>query len=520
MVGHVSKLGPAAVFCCSLLFLPSHLQAHISTTPSEGGTTATMSLDALSDELLLLVIKSLPLEVEAATYEWISNTSCPNLKWVVNLSRTSRRLRLLVQEHLYETYDNRVYTPYLFLRSIMSNANAAESVRSMKIDYIVCPSPIYDESTGWKDWEIKEAIEKNLPSLYQPSLSDCEEIEAGMKALQIPDWKEWANRCNHETKNQEPLSAVILMHTPNVQHLEIKHGRVPWDEPKWLDVISHVAGAGTLGRVHILSQLKSIRIHTGVSHTDRIALKTLSPLFRLPSLTRLALVGLREPKGVAHGEPSFRWSVPLGSSSIEELLLYDCYIDAHSLAAMTATCRSLKTLRYDHINKSHDPQHYLHYGLVSQALQPHRHSLRHLALQYSEIHDAGSTKDGIIGKLGSLKSFQKLEYLECSIRAFAWVLGPHTNLEDNLPSSLSTFVFTQRDFDSEEDCMRMCEHTAAHCRTYLPLLENFRVEKRFDTLRNSQPSLYWVNIWKAFIDNGVRFGVYQWTSLRDKSWDE
>jgi hypothetical protein len=479
-----------------------------STTPSAGGTGTTMSLEGLSNEVLLLIIKSLPLEeVEVDELDSIPSHLCPNLQWVVNLSHTSRRLRMLVQEHLYATYSSRIGTPYLFLRTIMSNADAAESVRSMTIDYTHWQNMPYNDLL--RTFEHIEGVKNKIRSSFEPSLSEREDTEGGMKILQIPDWRTWATRCNEESWNKDTLSAAILMHTPNIQHLDILHGHLPYDQPRWLDILWHAVGPKSLGRVHVLSKLKSIRISN-----CEMSLETLSPLFRLPSLTKLALLGLLGPYEVAPREPTIQWSVPTRSSSIEELSLYNCYVGISHLNTMMETCRSLTKIQYDHsdVGFGHNPS--LDYRVVFQAIQPHRDSLRHLALQSSHMYGADPENNGIVGTLGSLKSFEKLEYLKCPIRALTHVPEPQTNVFEKLPSSLSTFVITVKDFDKEEILMQMCEHTAAQGRAHLALLEKFRLEMTWHTLTvRSPPSLQWGKVWKAFANIGVEFVIDEWMGL-------
>lgn len=456
---------------------------------------AKASLLDLPNELLLQVIEYLPcLDLR--------NFNQPTL---VALSCTNRRLHALVESYLYDGYNSFFGNPYLFLRTMMINPEVAGKVHSLTLAY----------GTGVHEDR----------KIYNATIADRQSIKSGLKALNIPDWKTWATDCNDEATDQELLYTAVLMHTPNLTSLDIDDGEVPYQLPKWIELIRHCAGGNSFGRVHHFSQLKSIKVDIGI-----LRLRHLIPLFRLHSLRSLTLVGLVETEETAQaGPPSFRWPVPAGSSSIEEVSLPDSFLHINILTTMLNTCRALKKLRYEHRDErwfyrrgrgsaywfeSEDGVSWttndvttalLSYSKLSLALHRHSKSLTSLEV-FDEVNDAVHNYANI-GSLGMLRRMVRITYLKGPLGAFVEVTkGPHTHLNQDLPPSLKTFHVIIKWTDEEHACISVFEHMVIDLRHFLPELEELRIET--EALRCSL-DYNWDRIRKPLEAAGVKVIIEQ-----------
>lgn len=452
--------------------LPSQKSSRLSKTrnsykPKDSLPTISKSkltLNELPVELLLQIIEYLPCH----------DIKSFNLPTILSLSLTSRRFNQLVRHYIYEEYNSFFGTPYLFLRTLISNPQAATEVRSLTLSY----------GPG--------VHEDRKP--YNPSVIDRGEVKDSLKALDIPKWKAWATDCNNEETDQETLYAVILMHTPNVAFLDLDDGDVPYQTPKWIDVIKQSVGGNSFGRVHHFSYLKVLRVDIGT-----LRLRTLAPLFRLPALQRLILVGLVE---TAHAKPgkglSFKWPVSRRSSPVEELLLSDCFMDPHILETIMETCLKLKSFQYEHrderwyfrlgggstywrdadAGQTETVEHHpvlCHYPTISTALLRHREKLESLQV-FDGVDDDNQNYRGT-SSLGSLRTLNRLKFLKGPIGAFADPNpGNCSSMIENLPASLEAFHLVIKWNDEEHACLPALEHMAINLRSHLPALQELRIK--------------------------------------------
>ncbi|KAF2261203.1 hypothetical protein CC78DRAFT_535816 [Lojkania enalia] len=428
------------------------------------------TLGNLPDELLLQILNHLPcLDLE--------NFQLPS---VVNLSLTNRRLHNVCLERLYVAYNSFFAAPYLFLRTMISNHNAAQMVHSMEISY---GSGVHEDR-----------------GVYCPLLSDRRTIKAGLKELNIPGWKEWATDCNDEGSDQEILYAAILMHTPNIASLEVDDGELPYHIPKWVDLIRYATSGTKFGRMHSFQKLETITLDIG-----GLRLRNLAPLFRLPSLRKLTISGLVETNKVIKGDPfPFKWPIASGSSSIEELYLPNAFLDTAVITAILDSCRTLKQLQYDHrddrwfyrqargyqwweeFTNSDDPLTFapLSYPTLAKALHRHRNTLESLQFWddiyegiYANLNLRNHRIYRTFGHLGNLKGLEKLKTIKGTLAAFVDIeKGPSATLVENLPPSLTHICLIVRWDDRELKCMPSLEHAASYYRSHLPLLKEIRLE--------------------------------------------
>jgi hypothetical protein len=410
-------------------------RAKPSLAPPEKKRNAITTLDDLPDELLLEILEYLPCP------DWEGG----NLKTIASLSLTNRRLHYMVEGRLYLAYNGFSHDPYLFLRACASNPRIAERVRTLKFKYHMTTDDIG-------------------PGSYSPSIPDRRDIKAALKRMGIPDWKLWATKCNDEETNREILFATILMHTPKVAALDIQDGKLPYANPKWLDLIRYAVSGRAFGHMHLFQHLNTIRVDVGW-----LDLRQIMPLFRLPSLRALTLNNLAEGEE-SHPEITLATaSIAAGSSPIEKLSL-SSYIRSSSVAVLLEACRALRTFGYGHVSYVNSKMDCLRYPIIYAGLQRHQKSLERLML--NECFDENRPAILQTGTMGDFRDFTKLSHLEVPLVTLTKVYaGSCTTLPETLPTSLKSFMPSIGEGDYEKQCVFAFKHMAYSCRTDVPLLE-------------------------------------------------
>jgi hypothetical protein len=397
--------------------------------------SAIAKLDDLPDELLLEILECLPCP------DWEGD----NLKTIASLSLTNRRLHYMVEGKLYLVYNGFFHNPYLFLRACASNSRIAEKVKALTFEY-------------------NTAIDGTGPENYCPSLPDRRDIKAALKRMNIPDWKAWATKCNDEETNREILFATILMHTPKVAALDIQDGKLPYGNPKWLDLIRYAANGRVFGHMHLFQHLNSIKVDVGW-----LDLRQMMPLFRLPSLRALTINDLAEDEGTHPEVTLANASISAGSSLIEKLSL-SAYIRSSSIAVCLEACRALRIFGYGHVSYVNSKIDCLRYPVIYAGLQRHQKSLERLML--NEYFDENRPAISQTGTMGDLRDFTNLSYLEVPLVILTKVYaGSCTALPQTLPPSLKSFTPSIGEGDYEKHCVFALKHMAYSCRTDVPLLE-------------------------------------------------
>ena len=431
-----------------------------SLAPPERKRSIITTLDDLPDELLLGIIEYLPCP------DWEGD----KLKTVASLSLTNRRLHYMVEDKLYLAYNGFFHNPYLFLRACASNPRIAERVRALKFEYHMTTYDIGPES-------------------YCPSIPDRRDIKAALKRMDIPDWKAWATKCNDEETNREILFATILMHTPKVAALDIQDGKLPYGNPKWLDLIRYAVSGRGFGHMHLFQHLNSIRVDVGW-----LDLRQMMPLFRLPSLRALTLNDLVEDEG-SHPEITLaNASIVAGSSLIENLSI-SSYIRSSSVAVLLEACRALRIFEYRHVSFVNSKMDCLRYPIIYAGLQRHQKSLERLML--NEYFDENRPVIFQIGTIGDLRNFTKLSHLEVPLVTLTKVYaGSCTNLPQTLPSSLKSFTPSIGEGGYEKQCVFAFKHMAYSCRTDVSLLGELTLVVQ--GILNSEDLYDWKSLQKVF----------------------
>ncbi|KAF2789170.1 hypothetical protein K505DRAFT_313636 [Melanomma pulvis-pyrius CBS 109.77] len=457
--------------------------------PSAKKATSFATANDLPDELLLQILDYLPCH----------DLKNFNLPTIISLSLTSRRLHYIVEDKLYAAYNSFFATPYLFLRTCGNNRQISQRVKSLDFSYGL------DVHADRKR--------------FIPSVTDRRELKGALKALEIPGWKDWATDCNDEMVDMEILYAAILMFTPNVTSLYIDDGDLPYQTPKWLNVIHCAVSGIPFGHMHQFSYLKSIRVDIGA-----LNLRSLWPLFRLPSLRALTMIGLLEPRIFPHYKLTPQtWRIAPGSCPIEELMLPDCFINTTNLVMLLDACRTLRIFQYEHrdersLNRKEQYTAYpgsalgstlgttkLHYPTIASALERHCHSLENLQLydDFEKIRPSYLST----GIVGNLQDFKKITYMKGSLGALADVNAPsRATLVENLPRALKSFHLVINWSPQEHHSVSALEHMASYCQTYVPLLEHIHIEAKAHA---SAFPFSWNKIRKKFYEMGVKMVLNQ-----------
>ena len=275
-------------------------------------------LNDLPDEIILEILDYLP-GIDLKHFQLLT---------LASLSRTNRRFHRIVTGRLYAAYDSFFCTPYLFLRTVMSSPGLASHVKSVSFRY-------------------GPNVHAERPD-YVPSVSDKQLVKDSLKKLNIAkfDWKKWASDCNDRNVEQEQLYATILLYTPNVAKLEIDGGALaameqkPNKLPWWLVHFRHVVNGKDFGRVHRFQHLKCIRVDV-----QRLRLRHLAPIFRLPSMRKVTLIGLVE---WAHTEEDSKEALQrlFRVSFIDELHMEKSFVHDDVLDVVISCVKKLRGFRY------------------------------------------------------------------------------------------------------------------------------------------------------------------------------
>lgn len=216
-----------------------------------------------------------------------------------------------------------------------------------------------------------------------------------------------------------------------------------------------------------LSRLKCVSIgpYARPIHSYRWNIANASPLFRLPSLENLWIIGGTFQLGM-DSELDIVWDCPENASNIKLLHLDTCELDTSTLCKILRSCKTLKTLEVLVTNGQPGVdqvswQFGIDWVMVPMALQNSRNTLESLILKTGIWKDPNSPHAPNDGPIGSLKAFSKLDYLlledsvilgrENGIVDSDYVEGGQgdSNIMDILPSNLKTFTLQLSKSDND-----------------------------------------------------------------------
>ncbi len=396
------------------------------------------TLDDLPDELILDILDYLP-GMDQQDFQ---------LDTLLSLSSTTRHLHRVVSERLYATYDSYFCEPYLFLRTLISNPHLAENVRHAKFRY---GDGAHVDRTR-----------------YRPNARDKKVIKEGMRALDFPDWKGWASRCNVDDIELDILHTAVLLHTPNLVSLDVEDGHISaYSKAKWPELIKKATMDGFFGRTHQFNNLKSVRIDA-----QNMVIHHLVPLLRLQSLRQLQLRELTEIELDIRAPAKLRRVLPKGCNNLEELILEECSLSFDSLTTLISSAQSLKSFRFHATQEDlilDDPA-----SMLQNALRRQADSLESLDIYnqpyYNDDNEALSH--------GGLEKFPVLSKLKCPL---CMVVDVHSapseaNILGYLPPALTNLSLFIRQYTSEEMFLDVLEGMASEYATKVPNLRTLQLD--------------------------------------------
>jgi hypothetical protein len=459
----------------------------------KGKARATFAwIDDLPDELLLSILDHLP-GIDLEDFQ---------LTALFNLSRVNRRFHALVSDKLYSTYNSFFIEPYLFLRTVISNAHLASRVRHVDFTY-----------GKWVHGERKR---------YRPNAQDKKVVKEGLKALGIPDWKTWATDCNTAKTDLDVLYTATLMQMSKVSSITI-HDNMTGDYytgtriPKWADLFKRAHLGTSLGRMHQFENLRSLRIEV-----TEVSLITLAPIFRTPSLRKISIKGLAEDSSGGHrAEQDFQHLFPRRCNELNELHLEDSFLSNDVLATIVASARNLKILDYGHTlyNIGEDefrvpPITAFGPTRLVEALEPQKTTLESLTITNDVVMDTGIKDTHLFNLCDGLQGFENLKYLSCPLDCIVNEdSSENTTLPERLPKSLTEFqIILREEFAKLNiDHARVWQDLATNHAIYTPNLKqvNVSIQAREMWLDHD-----WSDISEHFLANGIDF-----TAKLDWEWD-
>jgi hypothetical protein len=395
-----------------------------------------VTLDDLPDELILEILNYLP-GIDMQDFQ---------LHTLLSLSLSTRNLHRVVSDKIYSTYDSYFCEPYLFLRTLISSPRLGESVRHAKFRY-------GDDAH----------LERRR---YSPSARDKKIIKEGMKALDFPDWKGWATRCNSADVELDILHTAVMLHTPNLMTLDVEDGLISaYSRAKWPELIKKATTGEHFGHAHRFRALRSVRVDA-----QNMVIHHLVPILRLQSLRKLELRELSEIELDMRAPAELRRVLPQGCNNLEELVLEECSLRYDALETLIGSTRSLKSFRFDANQES-----VLLDGsgvMLQNALWRQKNCLESLDI----YHDPWHKDDEDPLHHGGLEQFPVLKELKCPLRMVVDVRsGASATVLEFLPPALETLCLTVRWRADEELFLPVLERMASEYSTIVPRLRRLQL---------------------------------------------
>ncbi|KAJ4331494.1 hypothetical protein N0V87_009121 [Didymella glomerata] len=395
-----------------------------------------VTLNDLPDELILEVLHYLP-GIDMQDFQ---------LHTLLSLSLTTRNLHRVVSDKIYSTYDSYFCEPFLFLRTLISNPRLGESVRHAKFRY-------GDDAH----------LERKR---YSPTARDKKIIKEGMKALDFPDWKGWATRCNSVDVELDILHTAVMLHTPNLVTLDVEDGLISaYSKAKWPELIKKATTGEHFGHAHRFKALQSVRVDA-----QNMVIHHLVPILRLQSLRKLELRELSEVELDMRAPAELRRVLPPGCNNLEELVLEECSLRYDALETLIASARGLRSFRFDANQES-----VLLGGsgvMLQNALWRQQNCLESLDI----YHDPWHKDDEDHLQHGGLEQFPVLRDLKCPLRMVVDVRsGASATVLEFLPPALETLCLTIRWGADEELFLHVLERMASEYSTTVPQLRRLQL---------------------------------------------
>lgn len=304
----------------------------------------------------------------------------------------------------------------------------------------------------------------------KPSMADKQTITAGLEALEIPNWRKWAQDCNksldlRHANNWEAsrvigrLYTALMMLAPNLTWLRIRHsGREPF--PDWLRVVHSSLGQNPIGRVPKHLQ------HLNIDACGSFLLSDAIALFHLPALKKLQLTRLGKPRS-SPGDRRHLLRLPV-ESTVEDLTLCHSPVELIDLAKIVSCCRSLRVFVYiyeDWIQLAPEDYAYLGNALASTS-----------TLEKMYIYD-DRTGGGLPNLLHNIPRMTKLKLLTLPMATFVSDDLPEDGMLLNLdlPPNIEEFTLNNILKDDHDVLLEILRQAIASAPSKMPLLKVVRL---------------------------------------------
>ncbi|KAJ8108457.1 hypothetical protein OPT61_g8160 [Boeremia exigua] len=442
-----------------------------------GAVRSYATLNDLPDELVLEILSYLP-GIDLQDFQLLT---------LLNLSLTTRHLHRIVSHKLYATYDSYFCEPYLFLRTLISNPRLGDSVRHAKFRY-------------GDDAHLDR-------TRYMPTARDKKIIKEGMRALDFPDWKGWATRCNAEDIELDILHTAVMLHTPKLVSLDVEDGAISaYSKAKWPELIKKATTGEHFGHAHRFIALKFVRIDA-----QNMVVHHIVPLLRLQSLQRLELRDLSEIELDMRAPAELRRVLPEGCNNLEELALEECSLRFDALTTLVSSARSLKRFRFDANQES-----VLLDGsgvMLQNALWRQRECLESLDVYHDPWHK--DDEDPLIH--GGLEQFPRLRDLKCPLRMVVNVrAGASATILEFLPPALESLCLTIRWGADEELFLHVLENMANEYLAAIPRLTALQLNIQVPA---EELEYDWESLVRAYSTTSVKLVINR-PSESDDEWGD
>ncbi|KAL1606544.1 hypothetical protein SLS60_003949 [Paraconiothyrium brasiliense] len=356
-------------------------------------TLSSSSLLKLPDELLLEILNY----IDHFAYPWRTNS-------LYGLTLAGRRLHALAKPYLYSNFSFYAGVPYLFLRTISLNPDLASQVKVICWDYDTSAAELFVYKPGVL--AVKQGFQ----------LDDaCDKLEdraahGNLVARHLVDGLKLGRLYLGDLRALE----VLLMFTPNVEHLEVAE-TYRWDDHHyWFTPILCIPND--------FSQLVSATLQ-GPMRSENVVGLMLLPSMRRLELTQVIEMRQEQDRTLQWQDPSADKLFSKGffnqrSSNLEHLHLLDSYTQLHDIMQIVRTTRNLKSFVYEHIVNELSQQHLdMPYDNLTQLLESQQDTLISISISAKHSRDpiplpAPWEDKNVIFK--TVQDFPNLTHLEVS----------------------------------------------------------------------------------------------------------
>lgn len=459
----------------------------------QAGTSSRFAtINDLPDELLVCILDYLP-GIDLQDFQ---------LNALVSLSSTNRRFHQLVAEKLYASYSSHFCEPYLFLRTVSTNAGLASLVKAADFTY-------------------GSGAHLNLRR-HTATAQDKKAVKEGLKARGLSDWKKWATNCNTNHVELDTLHTAIIMQTPNIETILLHDGNpgsmIGSRAPKWVDLFRRANFVVSPGGMHSFKRLHTLRIEI-----QQMTLTSLAPIFNTPSLRKLYIRGLLEyDQGMQRADEILNYTIPRHCNCLDEFHLEHSFVQNDILRVLVASSRALKVFNYDmsldNVSYQLEEEHLGPTTLVA-ALDSQKATLE--SLLFTNDTEATFRLRSTANICEGLRQFSKLKYLNCTVDNVACKdSSSEPTLIDQIPSSLKTFhTFMSQDSSEgqNEEVLHALEQMAINCSEHTPNLASVRITHQY---LGPYFKYNWAHLVMLFSQTGVELVVEEDQDEADGEWNQ